>query len=93
MITNYDREIGVSMTKIWIRDSEGNQLEEIAGIIARIRSESAEQARKEAADSAMAFYARDCEGCKPRQAEDCNERCPHIAELRAAILGDGNPCR
>ena len=48
MITNKDRENAVSMTKIWIRDSEGNQLEDIAGIIAHIRAESADQARKEA---------------------------------------------
>lgn len=50
MITNKDREDAVSMTRIWIRDSEGNQLEELAGIISRIRSKLADQARKEAAE-------------------------------------------
>ena len=53
MITNKDRKDAVLMTKIWMRDSEGNQLEYLAGIIARIRAEAAEEARKEAADKAV----------------------------------------
>ena len=62
MITNKDREAAVSMTRIWMRDNEGNQLEGLAGIIARIRAEYADQARKEAVDSeTLSDIRRICE--------------------------------
>ena len=73
MITNKDRENAVSMTKIWIRDSEGNQLEDIAGIISRIRAESAEQARKEA-DEKLAIAVKALEEINHKRDDqpDCN---------------------
>ena len=87
MITNKDRENAVSMTKIWIRDSEGNQLEDIAGIIARIRAESAEQARKEAADRAVSWVNANLrDKHEPIMSKKLEED-----ELRAAILGDSAP--
>ena len=53
------------------------------------KEQSAQQARKEAAIRAVNAYVKDCEGCSPILAEDCDERCPYIARLRAAILGEG----
>lgn len=80
MITDKDREDAVSMTRIWIRDSEGNQLEELAGIISRIRRESADQARKEAAENGIIFMQ---ERLVPGVFTDIM-----LDEMRAAILGE-----
>lgn len=75
MITNKDKEYAAIMTKIWIRDSEGGQLEDLAGIISRIRTKSADQTRKEAAERVTRAWREHGEGITLRT-------------LRTAILDD-----
>jgi hypothetical protein len=77
MITDKDMKEAKAIIKAE-RDDKGFTVESIAALFARIRVESAEQARKEAAD-------RYCEKCGKCEYEPEGIS---ICVLRAAILGD-----
>ena len=89
MVTDKDREICGEIETI-LREYAlyGNGDPDIAmpEVIANARAESAEQARKEAADNAEGFYVWDCGGCGEKCSTSCDTTCSHIAMLRAAIL-------
>lgn len=84
MITDKDRALGdLIIAEYENACGSSNADNSVYVNIARIRAESAEQARKEAAERAVLFYQRDCGGC----GEKCGE-CSHTKQLRKEILDD-----
>ena len=89
MVTDKDREALIDDLRAYCDGwcLEGKEpLERLKTFEEAVRAESAEQARKEAADNAEGFYVRDCGGCGEKCSTSCDTTCSHIAMLRAAIL-------